>query len=52
MPRKSRSSAGSRTANEIADGLGQQAPADELQDLGGGDVEPLGVVDQPHHRSP
>ena len=34
------------------DGLGQQAPADELQDLGGRGVEPLGVVDQPHHRSP
>ena len=34
------------------DGLGQQASADELQHLGGGDVEPLGVVDQAHHRSP
>ena len=32
------------------DGLGQQASGDELQHLGRGGIEPLGVVDQTHHR--
>ncbi len=50
-PLSSVTSVGSRTANTMAIGLGQQAPGHERQRLCGRPIEPLRIVDQAHERT-
>ena len=49
-PTRSASELGSRIANTSATGSARSAPGDETQDLAGGTVEPLGVVDDAEER--